>query len=255
MIAFLLQPELLSALGGAVFAGLALITVFRYVDPEVVADDYHFCRGGWHESYLNGCEEGLLQIPQQPVNTYTNLAYLAAGLYIDLWLDSAPSLVFVLTMTYLCIGSSLYHATSTRWAGMLDVTAIYAVFSSTMVYALAALVGGAELAFVPALMFVVAGLAAYMLSSRFRRRMEVVIGVFLGCTYAAILIRMAIMGTWTGWLWLVISFVLFALAFWFWTLDKAKAFPLKRWGHGFWHLLSAAATALVFYAIPLVAAG
>jgi predicted membrane channel-forming protein YqfA (hemolysin III family) len=163
--------------------------------------------------------------------------------------------VFVLTMTYLCIGSSLYHATSTRWAGMLDVTAIYAVFSSTMVYALAALAGGAEATFVPALMFVVAGLAAYMLSSRFRRRMEVVIGVFLGCTYAAILIRMAIMGTWTGWLWLVISFVLFALAFWFWTLDKAKAFPLKRWGHGAWHLLSAAATALVFYAIPLVAAG
>lgn len=252
MIEFLLRPEVLSSLGGAVFAGLVLLTVFRYVDADIVADDYHACRGGWHESYLNDCEKGLLQIPQQPVNTYTNLAYLAAGLYVDLRLDSAPSLVFVLTMAYLCVGSSLYHATSTRWAGMLDVTAIYAVFSSTMVYAGAALVGVDGAPLVPVLMFVVAGLAAYLLSSRFRRRMEVVIGVFLGLTYLALLGRMALTGVWTGAPLLGASFALFALAYWFWTLDKAKAFPLKRWGHGFWHLLSAAAAALVFSAVPLV---
>lgn len=251
MIESLLQPELLSTLGGTAFVGLTLITVFRSLDPDIVADDYHSCRGGWHESYLNGCEEGLLQVPQQPVNTYTNLAYLAAGLYVDLQLDSAASLVFLLTMAHLCIGSSLYHATSTRWAGMLDVTAIYAVFSSTMVYAGAALVGRAEAPFVPALMFVVAGLAAFLLSSRFRRRMEVVIGVFLGATYLALLVRMAVTGTWTGGPLLGGSFVLYALAYWVWTLDKAKAFPLKRWGHGFWHLFSAAATALVFYVVPL----
>ena len=253
MVTFLLQPELLAALGGAVFVGLTLVTVFRYVDPDIVADDYHFCRGGWHESYLNRCEEGLFQVPQQPVNTYTNLAYLAVGLYIDGRLDSGPSIVFLLTMAYLCIGSSLYHATSTRWAGMLDVTGIYAVFASTMVYALAALVGQDGAPWVPALMFVVAGLAAYFLSIRFRRRMELVVGIFLGCTYVALLVRMAITGSWELWPWLVASIGLFGLAYWFWNLDKAKAFPLKRWGHGLWHLLTAVAAALIFYAIAFVA--
>jgi predicted membrane channel-forming protein YqfA (hemolysin III family) len=251
MLAFFLQPEVLAALGGAVFAGLTLAAVFAYVKPEIVEDNYHVCRGGWHEAYLNDCKDGLLKIPQQPVNTYTNLAYLAAGLYVDMRLDSAASLVFVLTMTYLCIGSSLYHATSTQWGGMLDVTAIYAVFSSTMVYALAALVGCAEAPLVPALMFVVAGLAAYFLSARFRRHMEVVIGIFLICTYLSVLGRMAVTESWSGWPLVATSFALFALAYWFWNLDRAKAFPLKRWGHGFWHLLTAVAAALIFYIIPV----
>ena len=225
--------------------------IFRYLDPGIVADDYHACRGGWHESYLNNCQAGLQKVPQQPVNTYSNLAYLAVGVFVELWLDTYPSFVLAVTMTYLCFGSALYHATSTRWAGMLDVTAIYTVFSAVAVYALAVLVGLGDNWATPAVMFVVAGLTAFLLAQRFRRKMNLVIGIFLGGAYAFQLLHMALTVQWFAWRSLLGSFVLFALAFLAWNMDKAQRFPLPRWGHGVWHLLTAAACGFLFYAVHL----
>jgi hypothetical protein len=34
-------------------------------------------------------------------------------------------------------------------------------------------------------------------------------------------------------------------------LDKAGKFPLPRWGHGVWHVLTAIAISILFYVIHL----
>ncbi len=41
----------------------------------------NLCRGGWNEAELRGCQHGYgtTGMPVEPVNTYSNLAYLAAG--------------------------------------------------------------------------------------------------------------------------------------------------------------------------------
>ncbi len=50
---------------------------------------------------------------------------------------------------------------------------------------------------------------------------------------------------------LIASFALFALAYLVWNLDKARKFPFKKWGHGLWHIFTAAAAAILFYGIYL----
>jgi predicted membrane channel-forming protein YqfA (hemolysin III family) len=222
-----MSADLFVTASAAVFAGLIFLAVFQYLEPEKVSADYHPCRGGWHEAYLNQCEAGLLRIPQQPVNTYTNLAYLAAGLFTHLALGTGPSLVFAVGMIYLCVGSTLYHAVSTGWAGMLDVTGIYVVFSSLAVFAAATLLGGGAWPLTPGIMFLVAGFAAFLLSKRFRRQMNVVIGIFLGVTYAVLLLHMGLGRSWDRWPLLVASLVLFALAFleYSWSKPSLRSVP------------------------------
>jgi channel protein (hemolysin III family) len=241
----------LSVTGGAVFfAAIILVILFRTIDPQIVRDGYVECAGRWHEAFLCGCEDGLASLPQQPVNTYTNLAYLAAGVFPGVLLDTPAIYVFSFSMIYLFIGSSLYHAMSTSWGGMLDVTAIYVVYSALAVYASAVLFGSPDW-MIPLTMFVVAGLAAYVLSPRYHRNMHLKIAILLGGTYVLLLLRMAFSGNWGSWPYLVASIITFALGFLFWMMDKRRTFPLPRWGHGLWHILTAAATGLVFYAIYL----
>jgi channel protein (hemolysin III family) len=236
--------------GAVIFATLLFISLFRYLEPAKVASDYKPCSGSWHEAELEGCSQGLLKIPQQPVNTYTNLAYLAAGLWMQLSLGTGPAFVFALTMMYLCLGSTLYHATSTGWAGMLDVTGIYTVFSSTLIYALAALIGQGGDPLVPAAMFVAAGGTAFFLSKR-RHSMQWVIALLLGSTYLLLILRMAITHSWSPLIHVGVSVGLFAVGFTSWVLDQRRRFPLPRWGHGVWHLFTAAASAVAFHAIDL----
>jgi hypothetical protein len=226
-----MSADLFVIASAAIFTGLIVLAVFQYLEPEKVSADYHPCRGGWHEAYLNHCETGLLRIPQQPVNTYTNLAYLAAGLFTHLALGTGPSLVFAVGMIYLCVGSTLHHAVSTAWVEMLDVTGIYVVFSSLAVFAAATLVGGGASPLTTGLMFLVAGLAAYLLSKQFRRQMNVVIGVFLALTYALLQLHRGLSRSWDRWPLLVASPAIFALAFLAWHLDRTKRFPLPHWGH------------------------
>lgn len=234
--------------GAVVFVAFLFLALFRFIDPAIVQDDYRACAGDWHEAELHHCQAGLVAVPQQPVNTYSNLAYLAAGLYPGVLLGTPAAYVFTFTMAYLCVGSALYHATSTRWGGMLDVTAIYVVFSALAVYAAAVLLGVPEW-LTPALMFVISGGVAYVLSPRYHRNMRLVIGIFLGGAYVLVLLQMWMRATWTPWPYLLASFVAFALAFLFWHMDRSRTFPLPRWGHGLWHILTAAASGLVFYSI------
>jgi channel protein (hemolysin III family) len=236
--------------GAVIFATLILLALFGKITPAIVMPDYKPCAGGWHEAFLNQCHPVLTKIPQQPVNTYSNLAFLAAGVFIARFVQTPPAAVFGFTMIYLFIGSTLYHALSTRWAGMLDVTAIFAIFSATATYALGVLVGS-PVWLTTILMFVVGGLAAYLLSQKYKTNTHLIIGIFLGATYLLLLLNMWLSGNWAAWPYLVGSFVAFAVAFFIWNRDLAQTFPLKGWGHGIWHVLASVASALVFYAIHL----
>jgi len=237
-------------IGALIFATLILLTLFRNLSPAIVEDGYVPCRGHWYEARANGCEHGLTHIPQQPINTYTNLAYLAVGVFVALSLGTAPAYVFAFTMLYLFIGSTLYHALSTHWAGMLDVTAIYSLFSALAVYGLCELLG-LPVWLTTGIMFAVAGLTAYVLSPRYRKNMNLVIGLFLGATYVLLLLHMWRSGLWSAWPYLVGSLVAYGTAFIIWNVDKTETSPFKKWGHGIWHILAAAASALIFYAVHL----
>jgi|GEM_PF-4775119 len=242
-----LTLSILFAASAAVLAGLVLKAIFKSLNPAKV-EEYRACKGGWWEAKLNNCQAGLLFVPQQPVNTYTNVAYLAGGFFLMFKLQTLPSYVLGLASLYLCAGSALYHATSTRWAGSLDVSAMYAVFSSTAVYALSALLRTND-ALAALLMFVAAALAAYFLRYYYHGTMEVKIGIFLIITYALILSsryrnQAALFDGY-----LIATLVLFALAEIAWLLDKAGKFPLPRWGHGVWHILTAVAISILFYTV------
>lgn len=234
--------------GAVVFAAFLFAALFRFIDPVIVRDDYRACSGDWHEAVLNDCHLGLLKIPQQPVNTYSNLAYLAAGLLPAILADTPASYMFAFAMTYLCVGSSLYHALSTKWAGMLDVTAIYVVFAALAVYALAVFFDFADW-LTTLLMFVISGAVAYVLTPRYHTRMRLRIAIFLGLAYLFALLQMGLHTGWALWPYLLGSFLLFALAFLVWNMDKARTFPLKHWGHGLWHFFTAAAAGLLFYTL------
>jgi predicted membrane channel-forming protein YqfA (hemolysin III family) len=75
----------------------------------------------------------------------------------------------------------------------------------------------------------------------------------LGTAYLFSLLKMWSKGDWNAWPMLVGSFVSFGIAYIIWNMDVARTFPLKRWGHGIWHILTALASALLFDAICLTA--
>lgn len=232
------------AITGTFVVGFSLYKIFASINPASVSG-YKACKGGWWEAELNDCAIGLTKVPQQPVNTYTNLAYATGGFYLIFFLNSLPAYTFSLALLYLCVGSALYHATSTRWGGSLDASAMYAVFSALTIYAASSLTNWSDL-LVALIMFLVAALMGYFLRYRFRGNMSLKIGIFIVLTYLCAFFKN---GNSFNNDFLIWSFVLFVLGYLAWNLDKWRAFPFKHWGHGLWHLLTAVAIAMLFYGI------
>jgi predicted membrane channel-forming protein YqfA (hemolysin III family) len=245
--------DIVATAGALVFAALVGLTFFRYLKPVDFQGGFDPCNGNWHEGEVVGCTT-LKHIPQQPLNTHSNLAYLAGGLYMYFFLETEPAFVFAVTMTYLCIGSALYHATSTKWSGMLDVTGIFTVYTALLVYAIAAVAGVGMAHVTPMLMFVVAGLSAFLLSRRYARNMRTVIAVGLGGTFAALIVYMWLHHDWSALRYVLISLVLLAGAYTSWILDRARKLGPYPWGHGAWHVLTAAGSAVALYAVHFATA-
>ena len=238
------------AAAGSLIAGIALRQICKLIKPNLVSQ-YRTCAGGWWEAELNQCASGLLMVPQQPVNTYTNIAYLTGGLFLMFELNTLPAFVFFITTLYLCAGSCLYHATSTRWGGSLDVSAMYALFSSLTVYAASTLIS-LEDSLVALIMFVVAVLIGWLLRFKYKGNMVLKIGLFIVLIYSFLIWSMLQHNMSLLNVYLISSFVLYVIAFIIWILDKKRIFPIKRWGHGLWHLLTAVAISMLFYTIYLI---
>lgn len=212
---------------------------------------YSKCKGGWWEEKLNNCEQGLTRVPQQPVNTYTNIAYLSGGLFMVFQFNSPPALVFFITSFYLCVGSSLYHGFSTRWGGSIDVSAMYGHFSALAAYSLSVLIG-LEDTLAALIMFLVALTMGYLLRFKYKGNVHFKIGIFIVLTYGFLI--WAFLKNNMSFLdgYLIGSFAIFLLAYLVWIMDLREKFPIKRWGHGLWHIFTAVALSILFYAIYLI---
>lgn len=235
---------------GAIIVGISLKVIFKSLPPTSIGG-YKKCKGGWWEAELNQCAAGLLMVPQQPINTYSNLAYVAGGAFLIFYLNTLPAYIFSLALLYLSVGSSLYHATSTRWAGSLDVSGIYAVFSALTVYAASTHTKFND-SVVAIAMFVVAFVAGFLLRYKFRGSMAIKVGIFLVITYAILIVNILRANLPLANGYLISSLALFVVAFLVWTLDKKRLFPLNRWGHGLWHIFTGAAITILFYGIHVI---
>ncbi|MGD8698655.1 MAG: hypothetical protein PVJ43_05155 [Gemmatimonadales bacterium] len=96
-----------------------------------------------------------------------------------------------------------------------------------------------------------AGGMGYLLRYKYHGDMALKIGVFVAFTYAFAILGHRYSDQSTARAYLTASFVIYAVAFAVWVMDKKRVFPVKRWGHGLWHLLTATATCVVFYAVHL----
>lgn len=184
------------------------------------------CAGGWRESELVGAcpAPANPRFPLQPVNTVSNLAYPLAGLALFLVTGSADALVFLGATILLGVGSALYHGWPTRRTAALDHAGMYAVM-------IAVVLGLTPL---PALLTAVAaGGGAWALRYRFQPNLNLMMGVLL---VVGLAIRSDVVG--------LVALGLFALGMVAWQIDRQTAW-LGVWGHGVWHVLTAAAFAVM----------
>ena len=84
------------------------------------------CMGNWWEAELRGCAAGNVPTPVEPINSYSNLAYYAGGITVFTLEGTASAAVFAAAMTFLCIGSALYHGFKTIKTAALDHAACMA---------------------------------------------------------------------------------------------------------------------------------
>ena len=219
------------------FVALALSLAFPMIEKSSsLMKRFKPCRGDWWEGEIRGCETWSKHLPVEPINTYSNLAYLAAGWITFRMIDTWPAVLFAVVMAYLCIGSALYHGVKTIWAAALDHSGMYAVFAALAFYAMAPL---DPWIIVP--MLIGSAAAAYFLRYEFQGNVAVRMGIFLSLVLVGAIFRG---DAWLG----VVGIVVFAVAFGIWTMGKQRVF-WGRWGHGLWHLLTAAAIALMFVAL------
>ena len=242
------MPYLIAA-GVALFIGILLWLYFRRIDPATV--NGYVCKG-WCESQMTGCTATSThptRVPEQPVNTYTNLMYAAAGVVVFLQQGTEPSFVLVVAMVFLCIGSAAYHGLSTRRSGRLDVAGMYVVFGGLAGYAIAMALGASVQlsAIVMLAVGVAAGTAGYLVKGWYREGVNYKIAIFLIVPYLLLVEDIIVHGHTGLILPTVLSFGLFAIAMLAWILDKRCV--LHNWGHGIWHLLTGAAIAVLFTAI------
>lgn len=198
--------------------GMFLVMPQRWIVPY-----YRSCAGGWAEGAAHDCVNPPVFLPQQPINTWTNLAYVFAG-----WMTGDPW--FAALMTGLGICSALYHGTSTSWAGKLDVTAIYVTFPFLML----------SVAYPTWVALAVAVPVGVVAGQVFYRNLTVPVGTGFALTLAVLVFSEP------SWL-LAAGTALFGLGYIAWNLDK-RGRILGVSGHGAWHQLTAAGYVCLFVA-------
>ncbi len=198
----------------------------------------HLCRGGWNEGEMRGCKHGYTKtgIPVEPVNTYSNLAYLVAGWVVYRTIGGGAALVFFCAMAFLCFGSALYHGVKTRWSARWDHGGMYAVIGGLGFYVMAA--GHTSDTWVMLVGAVLSGVfLAWFLDGHLLARM----GLLMALVSVGVMTRgNAVLG------WYSLGFFVLATAVW---LVDMKTGVLGRFGHGIWHLFTSVALAIMFAAV------
>lgn len=177
------------------------------------------------------------RFPVAPINTWTNLAYVLAGLVTWLHFQNWPSAVWGFTMLLLGLGSGYFHGTKTKFGYKLDDNGMYVAFSALLVYAL-----NPHAAWIALVMAVVAGLVVWQIG--FGKQEAELIHPFVGIFVAVIVLKLLLSG---AALYGLLSLGIFGAAYAAYWADKQRTFFLKKWGHGVWHLLTAVAITMLFW--------
>lgn len=190
---------------------------------------------GFEQNAYPFCEERLCALITEPANTWTNVGYLVVAILI--WKcrgsDDRNRLYFGWATFCLFVGSTLFHATSTYWGKLLDVSAMFFLSVTILSMALQRTYSWHKkktfLFFMSLLIFSLSFL--YVLK-------------FGNILFAS----QIILAGWLEWKFLDLSKLKIAaatmvIAFTFWLLDvfKILCYPGNHilTGHGIWHLLAA----------------
>jgi hypothetical protein len=188
-------------------------------------------RGGWAEdAALRRCT-----FPIGPRNTYSNVAYLLAGIWVVVTQPDTVRWVMGPALAVLALGSALYHGTKRVWANNLDWVGMYACLSVLVVHGVfrdneGVALGALSLSTTMALLW------PYQ-PTHFDWHM--------GLLFVAALIPAYLIGHPMLALYALLAFAVSYLA---WQADKRRWKVVGLWGHAIWHVGTAVALALLFAA-------
>jgi hypothetical protein len=226
--------------------GLTLLS-FSFVDPAAVHPRIEafgeYCERS-DEQPLVAAKGGLVRVPAQPANMWSNLAFFFAAAWVLRRSRQKTALAFAAACVVLGLGSAAFHAFVSRAAQRWDEIGMFAVFSLLAVYAVYTLHGYARRHKAGGAASVLAiGLAAFA----GRLDSTVVLGILGGIIVAHLMLAAG-----RGALrWRRVAFVMapFGLAFAFRWLDLARILchpQLLFQGHALWHVLAAVGIGLTF---------
>lgn len=181
------------------------------------------------------CEERLCALITEPANTWSNIGYLVVAILIWKSKDKDERIrkYFFWAVLSLFVGSTLFHATSTYWGKLLDVSAMFFLSVSILSMALERTYSWNKK---KTFLFL---LSLLTLSLSFLYIMK-----FGNILFAS----QIILAGWLEWKMLDRSKLKLAaasmlIAFTFWLLDVFKILCISKnhilTGHGIWHLLAA----------------
>jgi hypothetical protein len=183
---------------------------------------------------------------QQPLNAWSNLAFLFAGALVWRRPLRPSSALFAVSLTTLAAGSFLFHAAVTREFQWLDMVGTYAALVAVAARGFVVVFGAAESVATAAALLVDALFAAFKWHIDALVALPVLIAVI--AVPMAMLVRSGRCSVRTA----LIPFGLVVAATAFRQLDVAGVlcFPESRvfQGHALWHLLCAASLGTAFFA-------
>lgn len=229
------RPPVAAGLTAAVSLGLfALAVAFGWLGPDV-GRGAEFCE----------VSAGPLN---QPVNTLSNLGFVAAGLLIALRTARGQAGAMRLPTTYACLvvllgpGSMAMHATGTAAGGSLDVLSMYLVAAFALAQAVGRTGAGTAAVFV-------AALVAQEAANLSHTRVPVVHDAGNAAFGLTLMVAVAVEAR-RGTRWLAAAGGSLALAFAVWNTAQTGrfgCFPHSLYqGHGVWHLLCAVSAYCLF---------
>ena len=115
------------------------IILFPVVNPTLVPVNVDAC--GEYCECKHQCGEiihtgELVQIPAQPMNTWSNLAFLVVGILALRKKRNPTAIWFFISCTLLCIGSAAFHSFLTKAGQRWDVIGMFFVFNFLAIYAM-----------------------------------------------------------------------------------------------------------------------
>jgi hypothetical protein len=226
-----------------------------------IASVFYFGRDGWRDWTPNGgletgkyfCETVRDGTIRQPINTWSNLGFIAVGLLVA-WRtgrEGAPGgnlltgtrsvpLLYACLLVGLGVGSMYLHASWTRWGGIIDVTSMFIYATFLIAHGLAR--GRTAAAFFATYVAITVPVAGFYLLTR--HRSDELFGLVLG-VFAVV--ELTVGRGRADRRWLAASTACLLVAFAIWVPSRLSDGALccaECWvqGHALWHLLCAAGT-------------